>query len=62
VVDYEAEYEVDDLDWEIFCRIKAVGGVLLPQRIRQFVVTGNKGALFGIPSAHKSHWSSCSVA
>jgi len=62
VVDYEAEYEVDYLDWEVFCGIKAVGGVLFPQRIHQFVVTSDKDAPFGILLVHELHQSSCSVA
>ena len=56
MVDYETEYEVDYLDWQVFGGIEAVGEVRFPQHIHEFVVTSNESALVGNLSVHWSHW------
>jgi len=60
VVDYEADYEVDYLDWEVFCGIKAVGGVLFPQR-QINIVTDHKNLEYfsttKILTQHQACWS-----
>ena len=53
-MDYEAEYEVDYLDWQVFGGIEAVGDVLCPQQIHEFVVTGNESVLVGNLSVPRS--------
>jgi hypothetical protein len=52
MVDYEAEYDIDYVDWEVFDRIESAGGVRFPQDVHQFVVASDKSTPFGILSAH----------
>ena len=54
MVDYETEYEVDYLDWEVSGGIGGVGGVLFPQDVHEFVVTSDESALSGILSEYQS--------
>ena len=58
MVDYEAEYEIDYLDWEVFDGVEERGGVLFPQHVQQFVVACDEKTLFGVLSVHQLHRSS----
>jgi hypothetical protein len=62
VVDCEAEYGFDNLDWQVFDGIEEVGGVLFPQHVHQVVVTGDESTLFGVLSVHQPHRTSYSAA
>ena len=64
MIDYEAEYAFDYLDWETLDQIGTPGGGPFPspQHIYQVVVTSNESALLGILSTHQSHWTSYPVA
>ena len=55
MVDYEAKYEVDYLDWQVFGGIDAISDVLSPQYIYEFIVTSNESDFFSNLSVHQPY-------